>query len=269
MAEPLKAVFWDVDGTLAETEMAGHRLAFNRAFADAGLPWRWDPLTYRRLLNVTGGRERLGVFLSEVEGRVPEASRLDQLQACKQAHYRELVGEGDLVLRAGVARLMTEIAGAGLLQVIVTTSGRSAVTALLQASADDLQPHLRFWICGEDVACKKPDPEAYRLAIARAGVQPAQVLVLEDSSPGLRAAAAAGLATVVTLSQVSAVEPVEAFAEALAVLDGLGDELEPARVLRGPTCPGDQVTLSYLQRLLSEPATMEPQPPSTPVNPDG
>ncbi|MEI7953064.1 MAG: hydrolase, partial [Synechococcaceae cyanobacterium ELA182] len=60
MAEPLKAVFWDVDGTLAETEMAGHRLAFNRAFADAGLPWRWDPLTYRRLLNVTGGRERLG-----------------------------------------------------------------------------------------------------------------------------------------------------------------------------------------------------------------
>ncbi|MFZ0408845.1 MAG: HAD-IA family hydrolase [Cyanobium sp.] len=268
MAEPLKAVFWDVDGTLAETEMAGHRLAFNHAFAEAGLPWQWDPPTYLRLLRVTGGRERLAVFLAEVEGGVPESSRLDQLQDRKQMHYRELVRGGALVLRAGVARLMAEIAEAGISQAIVTTSGRSAVAALIQASEVDLQRHLSFWVCGEDVARKKPDPEAYRLAVARAGVEPEQVLVVEDSAQGLRAAAAAGLGTLVTLSQVSASEPAAAFAAALAVLDGLGEESRPACVRRGPACQGGQVTLSYLQRLLMEPATMATTT-AAPANPDG
>ena len=55
----LEAVLWDVDGTLAETERDGHRVAFNQAFAAAGLPWRWDVDHYGRLLAVTGGRERL------------------------------------------------------------------------------------------------------------------------------------------------------------------------------------------------------------------
>jgi len=250
MVQRLKAVFWDVDGTLAETEMAGHRLAFNRAFAEAALPWHWDPPTYRRLLKVSGGRERIGVFLTEVEGVVPEQARLDRLQACKQLHYRQLLQSGGLEPRPGVIRLMTEIAEAGIPQAIVTTSGRTAVAALLQASFTDLQQAFRFWVCGEDVSRKKPHPEAYRLAIEQAQVDPCRILVLEDSAQGLAAAVAAGLSTLVTLSQLSLAEPLEPFVAARAVLDGLGDSGAPAFVKRGPACPDGQVTVSYLQDLL-------------------
>jgi len=252
MVKRLKAVFWDVDGTLAETEMGGHRLAFNRAFAEAGLPWHWDPDTYRRWLQVPGGRERIGAFLAEVEGEPCAPDRLDQLQARKQVHYRELVAAGGLAPRAGVVRLLAELAAAGVPQAIVTTSGRSAVTALMQASFGELQAAFRFWVCGDDVGRKKPDPEAYRLATEQVQVDPDQILVLEDSAQGLAAAQAAGLGSLVTLSQMSASEPESVFAGALAVLDGLGEPAQPAVVIRGPTCPGGQVTLSYLQDLLLE-----------------
>ena len=250
MVQRLKAVFWDVDGTLAETEMTGHRLAFNRALAEAGLAWQWDPPTYRQLLRVAGGRERLAAFLSEVECAVPEGSRLDQLQARKQVHYRELVKSGGLALRTGVARLIAELAEAGIPQAIVTTSGRTAVTALMEACLGDQQRAFGFWVCGEDVARKKPHPEAYRLAIQQARVDPSQIVVLEDSAQGLRAASAAGLSTLVTLSQISATEPAQQFEGARALLDGLGDTAQPVAVRRGPVCPGGMVTPSYLQRLL-------------------
>ena len=252
MGKCLKAVFWDVDGTLAETEMTGHRLAFNRAFAEAGLPWQWDGPTYRRWLQVPGGRERIGAFLAEVEGEPSAPDRLDQLQARKQAHYRELVAAGGLAPRPGVLRLLAELAAAGVPQAIVTTSGRSAVTALMQTSFGDVQDVFRFWVCGEDVGHKKPDPEAYRLAMEQVQVDLDQILVLEDSAQGLAAAQAAGLGTLVTLSQMSASEPAPVFERALAVLDGLGEPAQPAVVLRGPACPGGQVTLSYLQHLLFE-----------------
>lgn len=252
MVQRLKAVFWDVDGTLAETEMAGHRLAFNRAFSDAALPWHWDAPTYSRLLSISGGRDRIATFLTEVEGGVPEPARLDRLQASKQAHYSQLVRGGGLAPRPGVTRLMAEIAAAGILQVIVTASGRSSVAGLMKGSFANLRQVVRFWICGEDVMLKKPHPEAYQLAIERAQVDPRQVLVLEDSAQGLAAADSAGLSTLVTLSQHSSADPLERFDAALAVLDGLGDGTAPALVRRGPACSGGHVTLAYLQDLLAE-----------------
>lgn len=58
----LKALLFDLDGTLAETEEL-HREAFNRAFAEAGLPFRWDRALYGELLWTAGGRERIATFL--------------------------------------------------------------------------------------------------------------------------------------------------------------------------------------------------------------
>ncbi len=46
----LKALLWDVDGTMAETERDGHRVAFNQAFEAQGLSWRWDEVHYAELL---------------------------------------------------------------------------------------------------------------------------------------------------------------------------------------------------------------------------
>ena len=112
MAPALTALLWDVDGTLAETEFEGHRLAFNHSFADAGLPWRWDRPTYARLLAVSGGQERITSFLQQVEGRTPEPGRVEELQRRKQAHYIDLVRQGRLALRPGVGRLVRAAAAA-------------------------------------------------------------------------------------------------------------------------------------------------------------
>ena len=184
----LRALLWDVDGTLAETELDGHRIAFNRAFAQQGLPWQWDRSTYIELLAISGGRERLRWFLQRQQGGEPEASLLDALHQAKQAHYRELVVAGEVQLRPGVRRLIKAAAAAGLQQAIVTTSGREAVAALLENQLRDQSRLLPLRICADDVGAKKPDPEAYVLALQRLGLDPGQAVALEDSQAGLAAA---------------------------------------------------------------------------------
>jgi HAD superfamily hydrolase (TIGR01509 family) len=248
-----QALLWDVDGTLAETEQGGHRLAFNRAMAEAGLPWQWSQTTYRRLLAVSGGRERLAVFLREVEGHDPDPPRLDELVRRKQIHYRALMETGELKLRPGVRRLMAAAAAAGLRQGIVTTSGRDSVQVLRELLLGDLADVLSFAICGEDVRHKKPAPEAYHLAVDRLGIAATAVLAIEDSVNGLGAARGAGLACLVTLGVDSAEEPAQRFEGAAAVLEGLGDPGLPCRVRRGPPCPGGLVTLSWLEQLVPAP----------------
>ncbi len=250
MARCLSALLWDVDGTLAETELEGHLRAFNRAFAAQDLPWRWDATTYLRLLTISGGRERLAAFLTQAEGRAPLPARLDALVEAKQSHYAALVAAGELGLRPGVARLILEARDAGLSQAIVTTSSRRAVEALASGVLAGLREAFSFWICGEDVSAKKPHPQAYQLALARLGHTAEAVLVLEDSANGLAAASAAGLGCLVSLSQASALEPLEHFVAARAVVDSLGDSLRRLTVLQGPSCPDGVVTLAWLNTML-------------------
>lgn len=243
----LQALLWDVDGTLAETERDGHRRAFNRAFADQGVPLHWDAQGYGAWLTVAGGRERIGAALRQLEGHDPDPARLEALQAGKQRHYAALMAAGGLELRPGVAALIQEAAAAGLRQAIVTTSGRVAVQALAQGLLGDLAEAFELWVCGDDVSGKKPDPEAYTLALQQLGLPPGKALAIEDSPAGLAAAVAAGVPCALTLSHYGGAEPLERFAAARAVLTGLGDD---GRVLRGPACPPGRFTLSYLQALL-------------------
>jgi HAD superfamily hydrolase (TIGR01509 family) len=179
--------------------------------------------------------------------------RLAALQRAKHGYYRQLVQAGELRLRPGVARLMAEAAANGLPQAIVTTSGREAVEALLLQLLPDLMPQLAVWVCGEDVERKKPDPEAYRLALARLGLPCTEVVAIEDSGNGLAAARQAGLATLVTRSRASATEGPGALAAATALVDQLGEPDSPLQLLHGPACPRGFVTLSYLQQLLGRP----------------
>jgi HAD superfamily hydrolase (TIGR01509 family) len=243
----LDALLWDVDGTLAETERDGHRRAFNRAFAEAGVPIHWDAHTYAHWLAIAGGRERIRAALLHQQKREPDPRLVETLQASKQAHYAALLAGGGLALRPGVQALLAAAAAAGLRQVIVTTSGRPAVQALLQQLLPDGADCFAFWVCGDDVSHKKPHPEAYLQAVERLGLPRERLLVLEDSPLGLAAASAAGLACVVTRSHYGAMEPLERFAAARAVLSGLGAD---DRVLRGPACVPGVATLFYLQSLL-------------------
>jgi HAD superfamily hydrolase (TIGR01509 family) len=242
----LKALLWDVDGTLAETERDGHRLAFNRAFAEAGVPLHWSAEGYAPWLAISGGAERIRAALQQLEGGPPSAERVAALQAAKQRHYAALMAAGEIRLRAGVADLITEAAAAGLTQAIVTTSGRAAVQALARQLLGDLADAFDFWVCGDDVSRKKPDPEAYLQAWQRLGCAADELICLEDSPPGLAATAAAGLPCLVTLSHYGRQADPACFAAARAVVSALAGGCQ---VVRGPACQAGRITLSYLERL--------------------
>lgn len=246
---PLRALLWDVDGTLAETELDGHRCAFNRAFAEEGLSWHWDVETYLQLLRTSGGRERMRRFGRD-RGDALTDDQIETLQARKQLHYEQLVHSGSIGLRPGVRRLILEAHAAGLPQAIVTTSGRASVRALIQSAGADLVKAVACWVCGEDVERKKPDPQAYHRALERLAVRPEEAVAIEDSANGLEAATAAGVACLVTLSDSSRWEAGadghSGFEAALAVLDSLGEPQRPLRQHRGPLVPPQQVTLAWL-----------------------
>jgi HAD superfamily hydrolase (TIGR01509 family) len=201
----LKALLWDVDGTLAETERDGHRVAFNQAFDALGVPWRWDEARYGELLAVTGGRERLLADMatrSDAPATAAEREALArELHALKNRRYAEFVHGGGLPLRPGVRELIEEAAAQGLRQAIATTTSRGNVEALLGVHLGPRwQAHFAAVVCGEDVQRKKPDPEVYRIALQALALPPLATLALEDSPGGVAAARAADVPVLVTRS---------------------------------------------------------------------
>ena len=170
----IQALLWDVDGTLAETERDGHRPAFNQAFAALGLDWHWDELRYGELLRITGGRERLLADMATRSDAPPAVERerlAQQLHRLKNRFYAERVAAGHIALRPGVRELVDEAGARGLRQAIVTTTSRSNVHALLlRHFGPQWQQRFPVQVCGEDVAAKKPDPEAHRRALQALGL---------------------------------------------------------------------------------------------------
>lgn len=203
--QDLKALLWDVDGTLAETERDGHRVAFNLAFEAMGLPWRWNEARYGELLRITGGRERLlHDMASRTDAPVLAGQRetlARELHRLKNTIYADIVRGGALPLRAGVAELMADCREAGVRQAIVTTTSRSNLDALLtQHLGPRWADGFATLVCGEDVQRKKPDPEAYLLAVKALGLSPLHAVAIEDSPGGVAAARAADVPVLVVLS---------------------------------------------------------------------
>lgn len=202
----VRALIFDVDGTLAETEEI-HRLAFGRAFAAEGLEWTWDVDLYRELLGVTGGKERIRHFVASRRLPPLDEARIARLHAHKNAIYGEIVATGGAPLRPGVADLIGRARAAGLRLALATTTSRSNVAALLAGSFAAYPAGLFDPIvAGEDVTAKKPDPEAYTRALDRLGLDAAECLAFEDSRNGVRAATGTGLRTIVTPSLYTAHE---------------------------------------------------------------
>lgn len=245
----LEALIFDVDGTLAETEEL-HRRAFNDAFAEAGLAWRWDAELYRELLKVTGGKERMLHYAAAHRPHEPAPAdeQLRTLHARKTGRYAALVETGAVRLRPGIARLLEEARAAGLRLAIATTTSPANVSALLRAT---LGPAAEGWFAvvaaGDAVARKKPFPDVYELALAELGLSPLSCVAFEDSANGLRAARGAGLATVVTPSLYTADDDFEG---ALATLSHLGDPERPYLHVAGEGRGDGLVTPERLRRWL-------------------
>ena len=205
LPEPLRALIFDVDGTLAETELA-HLAAFNAAFAAAGLDWRWSEAEYARLLTTTGGKERIARFAGE-RGLAIEAAAVAALHADKTRRFAVLVEDGAVALRPGVAELLAAARARGVRLAVATTTTPANVDALCRAALGaPAAAVFEVIAAGDAVKAKKPAPDVYLLALAGLGLDPAGCVAVEDSLNGLVAARAAGLFTVVTPSRFSAGE---------------------------------------------------------------
>ncbi|MFP4610576.1 MAG: HAD family hydrolase [Thiohalophilus sp.] len=231
----LAALIFDVDGTLADTERDGHRVAFNRAFAEAGLDWEWDVATYGELLSITGGKERMRHYLEQYQPATTlpgdPAEWIAGLHRAKTRHYEALLGEGGIPLRPGVERLLREAREAGYRLAIATTTTPANVTALLaNAVGPDAVQWFEVIAAGDVVPAKKPAPDIYAYAMATMGLEPAQCIAFEDSHNGILASKGAGLKTIVTINDYTRDHD---FNNAELVLDSFGEPRQPFQVLSG------------------------------------
>lgn len=220
----IKAIIFDVDGTLADTEDA-HRRAFNMAFAESGFNWKWDVELYGRLLKITGGKERIHFFISTALPNFSKPADYDgfikNLHQLKTAHYTAMLRNGDIPLRPNVKRLITEMKQAGVRLAIATTTSPENVTALLQHGLGKPSETLFDAIgCGDIVPQKKPAPDIYHWVLQSLNLQPDECIALEDSENGLQSSLAAGVKTFITTNDYTRNQN---FAGAAAVLDDLSD----------------------------------------------
>lgn len=255
------ALVFDCDGVLADTERDGHLPAFNRTFEEAGLPIHWSEEEYGHLLAIGGGKERLATVFTPAFVETahlptdPDEQRdlVARWHKAKTAHYTEMVAAGVMPGRPGIARIVAEVSAAGWRLAVASTSAEASVRAVLEHAVGADQASRFAVFAGDVVPAKKPAPDIYLLALRELGVGPEEVIVVEDSANGLRAALGAGLRTVVTVSSYTADED---FTGASLVVSSLGDlPDQPATVLANPhhLVVDGEVTLPHLDQLLTTP----------------
>ena len=158
-----------------------------------------------------------------------------------------MLAQGAVALRPGVRRLIAEARAAGMRMAIATTTTPANVTALLTHTLGaDSQSWFEVIAAGDCVAAKKPAPDIYFWAMERMQLHPRQCLALEDSSNGLRASLAAGLATLVTTNDYTVDHD---FSGAVLVVDQLGEPDRPMKVIRGDAGEASYIDLRVLRNL--------------------
>jgi HAD superfamily hydrolase (TIGR01509 family) len=248
-----KALIFDVDGTLVDTERQGHRVAFNRAFAEARLNWVWDEALYGELLTVAGGKERIRHFIASYHPEIPcgegELSQfIENLHAAKTRHYIDLLNREGIPARPGIIRLIKEARAAGLRLAIATTASAENVEALLAASLDtDAPDWFEVIAAGDIVSNKKPASDIYEYVLTKLGLKAEDCLAFEDSENGLRASLGAGIPTLITVNDYTSGQD---FTGAVLVIDHLGEPEQPLTCLsEAPSEAFSLVDIDVLRRL--------------------
>lgn len=251
----LKAFIFDVDGTLADTEKDGHRVAFNRAFEEANLDWHWSVDEYGELLSVTGGKERIYHFLSlrhsEFLEQQQQAGTLEDLiktlHARKTYFYTQLLSEGAIPLRTGVKRLLQEMREQGFRLAIATTTTPANVTSLLESTlGKESIDWFEVIAAGDIVPAKKPAADIYDYALEQMNLKAANCIAFEDSSNGIQSSLGANLKTVITENHYTEAHD---FTGATVVLDHLGEPDNACQCIAGDIGSASFISVDVLQQI--------------------
>ena len=242
----LEGVYWDLDGTIANTELEAHLPAFNIAFKDLGIDWNWETDKYVNLLKINGGKNRISYYAKSNNDDLSEDLIL-KIHEKKQLHYLELIKKNCVSFKTGVFRLINELHRKKVRQFIVTSSSRIQVNLLVEYLFNGFNP-FEFIISSEDVEFKKPNPLPYLKAIELSGIDKNNSIVFEDSNPGLKSSLAANLPTIFVPSNIPIV--LEKNIKLDCILDSLGDEYNVANVLKGPKLKKSYVDYNFLSDFL-------------------
>ena len=234
-----RALIFDCDGVLADTERDGHLAAFNQMWREQGIDWQWSLAQYAEKVKIGGGKERMASLSQDDDFcavyAVPESDEawlnvVASWHKLKTEIYKELVATGALPGRPGVKRLAEAALAQGWVLVVCSTSALASVQAvLLHVMGAETTAKFAGVFAGDMVKAKKPAPDVYNLAAAELHLDPADCVVVEDSRNGLLAAVAAGMPCVVTYNPLTQDED---FNEAAMVLSCLGDPTGEQAIVR-------------------------------------
>jgi HAD superfamily hydrolase (TIGR01509 family) len=181
----LRAVTFDLDGLMFNTE---------ELYIDVGteLLRRRNRVFTKELLDQMMGRpSRISLEIMITHHGLTET--VEEILVESDEIFQGILRER-LALQPGLRELLAALSAAGIPKGIATSSRRPYVDYVL--SRFDLGPQFAFILSAEDVTEGKPHPEIYMKAAGRHGVAPGEMLVLEDSENGCRAAVASGAYTV-------------------------------------------------------------------------
>lgn len=246
----LRALIFDVDGTLADTEDV-HRQAFNAAFAEMELWWNWSAGEYIELLKISSGPERLTRYIEGQKLAPAEKERLlakvPAIHRVKTRLYHEMISAGHAPIRTGVVRLIQEARAAGLQVALAATSSTSNIEALVSSSLGrDALGWFAVIASVDQVPNRKPAPDLYLRVASQLRVSPQECVVFEDSTNGVRSARAAGMVTIATPSRWTATQD---FSDAHMSLYSLGDPIDPLDPITSRSLGASQMGLAQVAEL--------------------